>query len=128
MTGCRNLFYSYTPCNNKVIKIADGSLSSVAGIGTIKLSQNLILKSVLHVLSLKCNLISVSKITQDNQCVAKFVSSSCFFQELSSGRMIGSARVLDGLYFFEDKNKESRQTLASGVASVFVSSSKEIML
>ena len=49
MTGRHNLFYSYTPCNNKVIKIADGSLSSVAGIGNIRLSQNLILKSVLHV-------------------------------------------------------------------------------
>ena len=56
------------------------------------------------------------------------MSSSCFFQELSSGRMIGSARVLDGLYFFEDKNQESRQTLVSGVASISVSSSKEIML
>lgn len=99
MTGGSNLFYSYIPCSNHTtIKIVDGSLTSVDGIGTIRISQNLVLKSVLHVPTLKCNWISISKTTSDNHCFAKFSSLSCQFQELSSGRTIGCAKVHDGLY------------------------------
>ena len=72
MTGGSNLFSSYVPCSNHTtVKIADGFLTPVARIGNIRLSQNLILKSVFHVPALKCNLIFVSKIRRDNRCVAK---------------------------------------------------------
>lgn len=80
MTSCYNLFYSFVPCSsNTTIKIAYGSLSSIAGVGTVRILKDLDLKYVLHVPALKCNLISVSKITQDNNCVAKFLSSSRLF-------------------------------------------------
>lgn len=56
------------------------------------------------------------------------MSSSCQFQERSSRRTIGSARVHDEPYFFDDENQESRQGLVSVVASVSISSTKEIIL
>ena len=129
MTGGSNLFCSYVPCsNNTTVKIADGSLTLIAGIGNIRLSQSLILKFVFHVPALKCNLISVSKITRDNHCFAKFLPFSCEFQDLLSGKMIGSARIHDDLYYFEDDQSTSRQTFLSGVASTSVSSTREIIL
>lgn len=40
MTGCEKLFNSYSPCPGHFkVKIADRSLSSVAGIGTIRLTH-----------------------------------------------------------------------------------------
>ena len=42
MTSHSNLFSSYTPCSGRQkVKIADGSLSSVAGKGSIPISKNI---------------------------------------------------------------------------------------
>ena len=80
MTRSSQFFSSYTPCpSNYKVRIADGSLSTVAGKGTVKLLDCLYLFSVLHVPNLKCNLLSVSKLTKDTNCVAKFCGSKCLF-------------------------------------------------
>ena len=42
--------------------------------------------------------------------------------------MIGSTRIHDGLYYFKDDQSTSRQTFLYGVASMSISSTKEIML
>ena len=95
MTGCPSLFSTYTPCVvNLKVKIVDGSLAIVAGKGLIILSRNLTLKSVLYVPSLTCNLLSISKLTHDQNCVAKFGSSSCQFQELVSRKLIDNNVML----------------------------------
>ena len=44
----------------------------------------------------------MSAITKINNCVAKFFSTHCEFQTLDSGMTIGSAREINGLYYFED--------------------------
>ena len=125
MIGGSNFFLSYTSCPSSTkIKIANGSLSSIAGIGSIGVPKDLILHSVLHVLALKCNLLSISKITRDNNCVTNFHSSMCQF--LSLGRT--SARIHEGLYYLENTEYEGRQAFASRVASVSVSNAREIML
>ena len=58
MTGCASFFRTYklSPRNLKV-KIADGSLATVAGIGNIDISPQISLKDVLHVPKLSCNLL-----------------------------------------------------------------------
>ncbi|XP_073129675.1 uncharacterized protein [Henckelia pumila] len=72
MTGDSSLFSSYASCPSPTfVKISNGSMSPVVGIGNIRLSKDIILKSVFHVPSLTCNLIS----------------------DLLSGKMIGSARI-----------------------------------
>ncbi|RVW79601.1 hypothetical protein CK203_049978 [Vitis vinifera] len=79
MTGSSQIFSSYKPCaGNKKIKIADGSLSAIAGKGSVFISPSLTLHNVLH--------------------------------ELTSGRMIGNAREISGLYFFEN-GSESRKPI-----------------
>ena len=110
MTGCAQLFSSYIPNHGHTkVRIADGSLSPIAGIGTIKINSTLILKSVLHVPKLSCNLLSVSKISKDCNCRVVFSHIGCEFQELNSGKRIGSAREREGLYYFDGDNDENKQ-------------------
>ncbi|GMJ10623.1 hypothetical protein HRI_004731500 [Hibiscus trionum] len=53
MTCNLSLFHTYSPCHDHSrIRIADGSYSPVAGIGTVKLTENFSLDKVLHVSNL----------------------------------------------------------------------------
>ena len=117
MTCLSNLFHTYDPCSgHEKIRIADGSFAPIAGKGSIFLSPTLCLKSVLHVPKLACNLLSVSKLSQDSNCCVSFFDSHCVFQEHPSGKTIGSAKMKDGLYYFVDEDFENKQ--AHGYSSV----------
>ena len=90
----------------------------MVGTGSIILSENLELKTILHVPNLDCNLLSVSKLSQEINYVAKFSSDLCEFQVLDSGKMIGSARVSSGLYLLKVDRPPRRQTHTVGLVSV----------
>ena len=129
MIGGSKLFSSYSPCaGNKKVKIADGSLSVIAGIGTIKLTSLLTLHDVLHVPNLSCNLLSISKFTSDHLCQANFYSSYCEFQELTTRRMIGNAKEKDGLCYFDDGPNSSRRCQSTCLNSISGSKNNDIML
>ena len=69
MTHSPSIFFTYFPCpSSRKIATANGSLTTVAGMGDVKLNPSLVLKNVLHVLTLSTNLISIKKITQDSNC------------------------------------------------------------
>lgn len=75
MTGDLIVFDSYYPCqNNSTVRIADGTLSKVMGKGSVIISQNITLSSVLYVPKLDCNLLSISKLTKDLKCITKISS------------------------------------------------------
>ena len=60
------------------------------------------LKEVLHVLILSHNLISISKITKELNCLIKFSPTNCVvFDERILGRTVGNAKEFNGLYHFE---------------------------
>ena len=57
MTNAHHLFSTYSPCaGNLKVKIAYGTLSSVASKGSIRISESITLNPVLHVPNLSCNL------------------------------------------------------------------------
>ncbi|KAL6323499.1 hypothetical protein AAG906_039074 [Vitis piasezkii] len=91
-------------------RIADGSLSKVVGIGSIRVTNDLNLNFVLHVPNLDYNLLSISKLTRDLHCEARFFSNLSKFQELDLGRMIGSAEMCSGLYVLKGDTPLRRQT------------------
>lgn len=73
MTGDRGVLTNFSPCHENItISIADGSLSKVIGTGSVKVSKDLTLNSVLLMPKLNWNLLSVSKLTRDFKCVTKF--------------------------------------------------------
>lgn len=73
-------------------------------------NSNLCFNSVLHVPGLDCNLLSISKLTSDLACVAKFYPKSCIFQDLELGRTIDSADLCSGLYVL-NYNSDGRLAL-----------------
>ena len=80
MTGDSSVFKTFSPCvDNLNVRIADGTLSKVTGIGSVAVTKDLVLKSVLFVPKLNCNLLSVSKLTQEQQCTANFSPYACIF-------------------------------------------------
>ena len=80
---CKFVFNLYTNLGNFKVKIEDGSLSMIVGMGTIKIGPNLILLFVLHVPNLTCNLLSISKLTQDLNCVTKILSLYMYLSGLN---------------------------------------------
>ncbi|XP_073016671.1 uncharacterized protein [Primulina eburnea] len=127
MTGSSSFFSSYKPCaGNRRVRIADGSFNSIARIGDIKLSLTITLSNVLHVPKLSCNLISISKLTQDLKCQAKFSNSNCVFQEVDSGKMIGNAREYGGLYFLDGEIESCKVSQAfSGLETTSIDLNNE---
>ena len=125
MSGDSSMFKTWYPYTQSYkVRIADGSLSDVAGIGEVPLTDSIVLKSVLFVPNLKCNLLSIGKLTQDSNCKAEFSQSLCSFKDLNSGEMIGNARVKDGLYRIE-VNKKSIPDKLSFTAGILEGSSRE---
>ncbi|KAI3459866.1 hypothetical protein Pfo_016529, partial [Paulownia fortunei] len=69
MTHSSQKFSTYNPCpSNRKITTADGSLTTVAGIGDVPISPTLILKNVFHVPKLSTSLVSIQKLTQNLCC------------------------------------------------------------
>ena len=78
MTNAHHLFSTYSPCvGNLKVKIADGTLSPIAGKGSIRIYESITLNPVLHVPNLSCNLLSNSQLTKQSNCLAKFLPSHC---------------------------------------------------
>ncbi|RVW73975.1 Retrovirus-related Pol polyprotein from transposon TNT 1-94 [Vitis vinifera] len=124
MTGDAAILQNYKPSNgHSSVHIADGSKSKIAGTGSIKLTKDLYLDSVLHVPNLDCNLLSISKLARDLQCVTKFYPNLCVFQDLKSGKMIGSAELCSGLYLLSCGQLSNQVSQASCVQSQSMSES-----
>lgn len=81
----------------------DGFLLAIARTGLIKISSFLTVYNMLHVLNLSCNLLSISKLTQNYNFAINFYLSRCEFQEI-----VGSAKECRGLYF-EDGTNSNQQ-------------------
>lgn len=94
--------------------------SAIAGEGSSMLSKHIDLKNVLHVPKLSYNLLSVSKICKDSNRNVKFFDTHCIFQDQTSGKMIGGAKMMDGLYYFEDAFKNKVAQGLSGISSTSV--------
>ncbi|RVW73200.1 Retrovirus-related Pol polyprotein from transposon RE1 [Vitis vinifera] len=110
MTGDATIFDTYSSCpNNLTVRIADGSLSKVAETGSVVISRDLTLNSVLLVPNLDCNLLSISKLTKEKRCITNFSSTHCEFQDLDSGKTIGNAEECSGLYILKERHDPQEQ-------------------
>ncbi|KAG6467091.1 hypothetical protein ZIOFF_075100 [Zingiber officinale] len=127
MMGSSRLFHSYIRiAGNQKIKIADGSLSAIAGKGSIVISQTLTFQNILHVPNLSCNLISISKLTHDLKCIVKFSSNSCVLQNFDSGRTMAVLKSVEAFitlrkevtYVDKPSNPTLYQTLIPETLSV----------
>ncbi|KAI5407080.1 hypothetical protein KIW84_053362 [Lathyrus oleraceus] len=93
----------------------DSTLSKVMGKGSVIISQNITLSSVLYVPKLDCNLLSISKLTKDLKCSTKFFPNQGEFQILESGRTIDNAKECDGLYILQVETSKPKSDATSCV-------------
>ena len=120
---------SLIPCvGNEKIKIPDGSLAPIVGKGQIVLFDDFSLHNVFHVPKLSYNLLSISKITRELHYKATFLPESVCFQDLSSGRTIGTTRHSRGLYILDDDTSSSSISRTSLLSSYFSTSEHDFML
>ncbi|KAG9443027.1 hypothetical protein H6P81_018881 [Aristolochia fimbriata] len=80
------------------VMLGNGSGLPISAIGTCHLTQSLPLRGVLCVPSSLKHLLSVSKLTYDNNCVVTFDSHGFRVQEATSGKLLLKGRNKDGLY------------------------------
>ncbi|WP_416514657.1 GAG-pre-integrase domain-containing protein, partial [Klebsiella pneumoniae] len=83
----------------KFVKVADGNMSPIVGIGDIQLSPTLWLKKVVYAPKFPRNLMSVSRLTSYSNCRIIFNSGMCWFQDLLTGKTIGGGHEQDGMYY-----------------------------
>ncbi|CAN0924366.1 Retrovirus-related Pol polyprotein from transposon RE2 [Linum grandiflorum] len=96
------------------VKIPDGSSVPINGIGSVGLGSNILLSRVLHVPEFKCNLISISKLTNARNCAVTFFPDRFVIQDLQTGTLIGKGKLRDGLYYWdEDVSRLDSMALAT---------------
>ena len=85
-----------------LVGLSDGQSVTATKQGTVKLDGGLKLKTVLYAPSLNCNLILVSQLIDESNCIFQFTSDLCIIQDHTSKMVIGVGERRDGLYFFQE--------------------------
>lgn len=91
--------YDRTPLK---IKILNSNKLTITHIGNVKLFDETTLNNVLYALGICYDLISMSCLTDQQQCVVAFFPNVCFLQGLSSGSMRVIGRINSGLYVLNE--------------------------
>ncbi|TYI92824.1 hypothetical protein E1A91_D02G097400v1, partial [Gossypium mustelinum] len=102
MIGSNKSLFNHTTCPSKdSVRLADGSLTSISRTSFVVCTPNITLSFVFHVLKFSVNLLSVSAITKALNCKLEFFFDHYVFQDLQTGKTIGSGRFCDGLYLLD---------------------------
>ena len=89
------------PSIQKFVSTANGTSTPVIGEGSLSLTNNLNLDSVLVVPSLNYNLLSVSQLTTTLSCVITFWPDSCVLKDIQTRQTIGVGIRRGKLYYMD---------------------------
>jgi GAG-pre-integrase domain/Integrase core domain len=99
MTLDSTVFKSYKPLSGKEkVQTTDGTFCSIAGIGNITCTPNIQLSSVLHVPNFTNNLMFVSQLVDDLNCIVSLSPSDVVVHELKTSKVIGIGKRNEDLY------------------------------
>ena len=98
--GNSNCLVNSMKVTHWTVGLPDGRRVPASLIGDVNLSDHLILKNVVYVPQLSCNLISVAQMVDDSKCTFRFTDALCAIQDQLSGNLIGGGERRDGLYYF----------------------------
>ena len=97
------------------INLPDGSMAQITHKGHVGLANKLLLKNGLCVPSFKFNLLSISKLTEDNNCIVLFYSKFCIIQDCATRQLKGFGRQKGGLYYLVDADIATLDTRFSSL-------------
>ena len=99
LSGNKDIFFSFIFTSPlPMVTLANGSQTIAKGIGSACPLPSLPLTSILYVPDSPFNLISISKLTRDLNCLITFSDHSVTLQDRSTGQMIGLRRESQGLF------------------------------
>jgi hypothetical protein len=100
--------------------LPNGNASIAKYAGTITFSKDLQITQVLYVPDFHLNLISVPKLCLDNCLVVTFDNDNCLIQVKETLKMIGLARLTEGLYYLTTLPDQSSFVASSQIASTII--------
>lgn len=111
MRGLSYLFISflYAMFRYQKVMIIDETLSSVTGERFVKISNKLVLNSILHVPNLSYNFLSMGKLSHDLNCVVNFFPIYYEFQDQCMGKRIDNAREVNAYYILGEEFKKENE-------------------
>lgn len=74
----RDRFLDFLALVNTFVNLRNENIVSIVGIGSVQLSQSILLHDVLFILEFRFNLLSVSMLTKKKGFIVSFTSTSCF--------------------------------------------------
>lgn len=96
MSGNKTVFHNLQETSHQTVKLGDGKVLQVAGVGCIKLHQNggklSLLKNVQYVPQLTHNLLSVGQL-MDNGFDVNFSRSECKITSLDDGALVACVQM-----------------------------------
>lgn len=102
---------------NRKVNLPNVEVSDVSHTRSCGIFKGEIIKEVLYVPDFKYNLLSVSKITKELNCLVAFYPTFCLFQDLFNGRVLGIGKKEDGLYLlYSQVNIEDKHPAIRGFA------------
>ena len=113
-------FTSITATLNTFVNLPNSETALVTHIGTVRLSEKLVLSNVLCVPSFSFNLISASQLAKSILCCLIFFGNLYFIQDLAQWSTIGLGKEINGLYLLLKGDSAS----TSSCVSLFVSANK----
>ena len=97
-----SFFPSYTPVTKRLyVHLPDGSQAIVTHIGIVCYFASLTLKNVFYISSFKCNLLSISQLTNSIHCDVICSSSGRYFQDHTMKKMISWGSAQHGLFYLD---------------------------
>lgn len=109
MTCDRNLFETKVPCDDESsVVIPNGDTIPVEGKGACSLPNGMKIGNVLYIPGFKCNLLSVSRLTNDLNCAVIFYHDFFLVQGLHEKNLIGMGKCNGGLYRMDSVVKEQK--------------------
>ncbi|KZV21171.1 hypothetical protein F511_24735 [Dorcoceras hygrometricum] len=117
ITGTSKNLQNIQPCDsaNGSVRLPNGNLTHILSTGSLTIPSFCTLHNVLHVPDFKFNLLSISKFTKDHHCSVVFYPDFCFFQDLSTGKIMGIGKLYNGLYYLAEtpQNIQTDRILSS---------------
>lgn len=90
---------------NCVINLPNGECAQISHIGSLSLKNDLILQNVLFVPTFKHNLLSIHRLSKDNNCHVKFTPNSCEILANDTNALLAEGFIDKGLYYLYDDLK-----------------------
>ncbi|XP_019252665.1 PREDICTED: uncharacterized protein LOC109231458 [Nicotiana attenuata] len=107
MTSTLEMLSSYQSISSQKgskVHLPTGVVAFNTHIGKTRVLNNQEINNVLYIPEFKYNLLSVSKLTKELQCLVAFFPDFCIFQDLYSGQVKGIGKEDKGLYLLQGKS------------------------